>query len=111
MKLYFALLEGITGYIYRNAFQSVYAGIATGAGIVYALPQADYQPRQPCRVFLCPDKEPAGRIPPKGLKNGITAALPEIHICGGWKPIRPDRGSSYTEFHRRVILLRSTRRP
>lgn len=27
MELYFAPLEGITGYIYRNAFQSVYTGI------------------------------------------------------------------------------------
>ena len=27
MKLYFAPLEGITGYVYRNAFHSVYGGI------------------------------------------------------------------------------------
>lgn len=27
MKLYFAPLEGITGYVYRNAFHSVYTGI------------------------------------------------------------------------------------
>lgn len=27
MKLYFAPLEGITGYVYRNAFQSIYTGI------------------------------------------------------------------------------------
>lgn len=27
MELYFAPLEGITGYVYRNAFQSIYTGI------------------------------------------------------------------------------------
>ena len=65
MKLYFAPLEGITGYIYRNAFRSVYTGIDK-----YFIP------------FLSPNKNRA--LSPKEIKDVLPAhnqgmyAVPQI---------------------------------